>query len=186
MIQNNESPKIISTNKKGFTLIELLVVISIIGLLSTVILASLNIAKSKANDSKRLADIKQISNALELYYNDRGVYPGLAGSPGWWGYEIISVNNTKWQLLQTELSPYLSKLPVDPKNNDVPCYANGAHFYTYRIYNTSDGNQHYGLYASLENPKSNSSDPKDIVCCTTPYPSNCMYKASNGGVGIEK
>ena len=186
MIPNNKSPKIISRNKKGFTLIELLVVISIIGLLSSVILASLNNARLKANDAKRVSDIKQISNALELYYGAHGFYPGLAGHPGFWGTEIISVNDTKWQQLQTELSPYLSKLPIDPKNNDVACYAKGAHFYTYRIYNTSDGDQHYGLYASLENPKPNSSDPKDIVCCTTPYPSNCMYKASNGGVGIEK
>lgn len=61
-------------NKKGFTLIELLVVIAIIGLLSTLAVVALNNARQKARDARRLSDIKQIQTALELYYNDVGVY----------------------------------------------------------------------------------------------------------------
>jgi len=53
-------------NKKGFTLIELLVVIAIIGLLSTMAVVSLNSARVKARDARRLADIKQLSTAIEL------------------------------------------------------------------------------------------------------------------------
>ncbi|NUQ57149.1 MAG: type II secretion system protein [Candidatus Paceibacter sp.] len=56
--------------KKGFTLIELLVVIAIIGILSSVVLASLNSARVKARDVKRIADLKQIRTALDMYYND--------------------------------------------------------------------------------------------------------------------
>jgi prepilin-type N-terminal cleavage/methylation domain-containing protein len=52
--------------KKGFTLIELLVVIAIIGLLSTLAVVSLNSARQKARDAKRLSDIKQISTSIEL------------------------------------------------------------------------------------------------------------------------
>ncbi|HPY08877.1 MAG: type II secretion system protein [Patescibacteria group bacterium] len=62
-------------NKKGFTLIELLVVIAIIGLLSTLSILALNSARARARDAKRVADVKQIQTALELYYNDAGDYP---------------------------------------------------------------------------------------------------------------
>jgi len=52
-------------NQKGFTLIELLVVIAIIGLLSTLAVVSLNNARTKSRDARRVADIEQIQTALE-------------------------------------------------------------------------------------------------------------------------
>ncbi|MEI7451751.1 MAG: FISUMP domain-containing protein [Candidatus Falkowbacteria bacterium] len=61
--------------KKAFTLIELLVVIAIIGLLATIAIVALNNARSKARDARRVADVKQIQTALDLYYNDAGHYP---------------------------------------------------------------------------------------------------------------
>jgi prepilin-type N-terminal cleavage/methylation domain-containing protein len=71
--------------QKGFTLIELLVVIAIIGLLASVVLLALNSARQKSRDAKRLADVRQIASALELYYNDNNAYPpSLAAlSPTW-------------------------------------------------------------------------------------------------------
>lgn len=70
---------------KGFTLIELLVVIAIIGLLSSIVLASLNMARAKARDAKRLSDMHQMQIALELYYDSFGRYPDsdFAGCGGW-------------------------------------------------------------------------------------------------------
>jgi len=53
-------------NEQGFTLIELLVVISIIGLLSTMAVISLNSARSKARDAKRVSDIKGLSTVIEM------------------------------------------------------------------------------------------------------------------------
>ncbi|MBX9765469.1 type II secretion system GspH family protein [Patescibacteria group bacterium] len=60
---------------KGFTLIELLVVIAIIGILSSVVLASLNTARLKSRDTRRIADVKQIQLALALYFDSVGEYP---------------------------------------------------------------------------------------------------------------
>lgn len=61
--------------KSGFTLIELLVVIAIIGVLASVVLASLNSARRKSRDARRVADIKQMQLALELYFDSNGEYP---------------------------------------------------------------------------------------------------------------
>lgn len=72
---------------RGFTLIELLVVIAIIGLLSSVVLASLNTARGKARDAKRLSDIHQIQLALELYYSTYGQYPDAVSSGGCGGWQ---------------------------------------------------------------------------------------------------
>jgi prepilin-type N-terminal cleavage/methylation domain-containing protein len=64
------------TTKKGFTLIELLVVVAIIGLITSIVLVSLEDARAKSRDSKRLQTVKQYTNALELYAGDNGgLYP---------------------------------------------------------------------------------------------------------------
>ena len=62
-------------NQKGFTLVELLVVIAIIGILATLLLLQLGVARSTAKDAKRIADINQVRTALELYFDDNGQYP---------------------------------------------------------------------------------------------------------------
>lgn len=60
---------------RGFTLIELLVVIAIIGILAVVSTVSLTQARRRARDTRRVADIQQVRNALVLYSNLRADYP---------------------------------------------------------------------------------------------------------------
>jgi general secretion pathway protein G len=88
--------------KKGFTLIELLAVIAIIGILATVITASLLSARAKGRDAKRVADLNNIAAALKIYYAD----------------------NLKYPTNLTSLVPnYLPKLPTDPSNSANYDYA---------------------------------------------------------------
>lgn len=98
----------IHTDKRGFTLIELLVVIAIIGILSSVVLVSLNTARAKARDAKRLADIHQLQNALEIYYTSNGHYPDVCGAASNGAYAA------PWPTLLS--SAYIGKMPYDPIN----------------------------------------------------------------------
>jgi len=60
----------IKNRSKGFTLIELLVVIAIIGILSSVVLASLNTARTKGNDASIQSNLSTIQTQAEIYYGD--------------------------------------------------------------------------------------------------------------------
>jgi len=57
-------------SSRGFTLIELLVVIAIIGILSAVVLASLNTARNKGSDAAIQSDLDGVRTQAQLYYGD--------------------------------------------------------------------------------------------------------------------
>lgn len=62
-------------HKKGFTIAELLIVIAIIGILTSVIMASLNTSKARSEDTARISELNQIDKALALYFADHNAYP---------------------------------------------------------------------------------------------------------------
>ena len=67
-----------NTYKRGFTLIELLVVIAIIGILASVVLASLNTARDKGSDAAVKSNLSGARAAAEVEYDDAGAtYAGV-------------------------------------------------------------------------------------------------------------
>ena len=126
--------------KRGFTLIELLVVISIVSLLSSVVITSLNTARAKARDARRAQDMAQIFIALNLFYDQYGCLPATSGTScagalaysdantGGWDY---SSQNTFMTFLQT--AGFMPQVPVDPLNN-MTGDASPAGTFAYRYY----------------------------------------------------
>lgn len=112
------------SSSKGFTLVELLVVIAIIGILATLLLLQLGVARQRARDAARIAHINQVRTAVEMYFDDAGNYPQVA------------TYNALGTLLATK---YLTQLPQDPLNN-----GNYAYNYAY------NGLVKYHLWAELE------------------------------------
>ena len=114
--------KYMQFNSKGFTLIELLVVIAIIGMLSSTVLASLNSARAKGRDARRMADLRQIALAMELYYDDYGHYPceNASNCSG----QSVNANGKigEGAGLDTLLANYLPSIPHDPRGPGNPSY----------------------------------------------------------------
>lgn len=129
----------------GFTLIELLVVISIIGILASITLVSIQSVRAKARDTRRQADMQQIYNALYSFYLTKGCLPtpGLTlcatdtqADLGAWDYS--SQGGSFLPFLVS--SGYLSSVPVDPINNMTgDASPSGTYAYRYYCYNTDTG-----------------------------------------------
>lgn len=62
-------------NNQGITKIEILVIAFIIGVLGIAAATSVSSARSRTRDAVRLSDVRQTQAALELYFNDQGMYP---------------------------------------------------------------------------------------------------------------
>ena len=105
--------------RSGFTLIELLVVIAIIGVLASIVLASLNNARRKSRDARRITDIKQIQLALELFFDgELSVYPTATVTCG--ATDLYGL-----QTLATE--GYIPQVPRDPlSTGSNRCYMYAA------------------------------------------------------------
>jgi len=117
-------------NKKGFTLIELLVVIAIIGLLASIIIINLNNARKKARDAKRLAEIREIITALDMYYTDNESWPSRTADSCCDGWDQGPCDGDNTFIAGLVTGNYMSKVPVDPvRGSGTNCY--GYNYYVY-------------------------------------------------------
>lgn len=102
--------KINSKILPGFTLIELLVVIAIIGLLSTIVMVATQGARQKSRDGRRVATLREIRTALELYYDDgNNAYPSDGDYSG-------QIDGTANDDIDEILAGYMKGAPKDPVN----------------------------------------------------------------------
>lgn len=131
--------------KNGFTLIEILIVVGIIGLLASVVLSGLGSVRGRGRDARRVADLRQVQQGLELYYSRCQRYPGSAIS----GSTCGSGDPTTWEALRDVLVSSglgVSSIPSDPLYSD-----SSQDGYKYAV--SPDG-QEYVLQATLEDQNS--------------------------------
>jgi type II secretory pathway pseudopilin PulG len=142
------------TKHFAFTLIDLLVVIAVIALLATLSVIVLSNARAKSRDVKRLADIKNITTALEIYYDNFGSYP-LAPSPT--GTAITGLCLSDSGITTTcGTMVYMSEIPADPRSG------------TNYLYSTVVDNSRYQL---IYDEETNISCPSNWVR----VPGNTLY-----------
>lgn len=135
----------------GFTLIELLVVITILGILSVIAISNFRSSQIRSRDAKRKSDLKQIANALEMIYSDKGRYPassndGKIKACTYYTDSPDSSGTCNWGASEIKDESgviYFKSLPADPS---------GFSYY----YVASSSGSSFQIYAHLENPKDQS------------------------------
>jgi type II secretion system protein G len=84
--------------QKGFTLIELLVVVAILGVISSIAIASLMNAMDKGKQKRTMMDLHTIGAATEAYGVDHATYPVGIGD---------------WPTMRPIISPFFIRQPPD-------------------------------------------------------------------------
>ena len=124
-------------NEKGFTLIEMLVVIIIIATLMGIVLTGTLGFQSSARDTRRIGDLRNSQNFLELYFNTCGHYPGAADC------SVKPVGGLiAWDVLSGVMVPKIT--------SQFPKEISGKKYY----YGVSDDGLSYTLGAQLERDNS--------------------------------
>ncbi|KKU04152.1 MAG: Type II secretion pathway protein XcpT [Candidatus Woesebacteria bacterium GW2011_GWC2_47_16] len=132
--------------KKGFTLVELLVVMAIIAILATVIIGGFRSSQMRGRDAQRKSDLKQIANALEIFFADYGKYPPASGVQiAACSYNPANGTGTAcaWGSgsMNDGKTTYMRTVAADPISSQN---------YVYRVSSTQNM---YQLFARLENPE---------------------------------
>jgi len=152
----------------AFTLIELLVAVTILGILAIIVLGGFRSSQMRSRDAKRKSDLKQIANALEMFYSDKGFYPpssvgkiqacpyGAAPGTCQWG----SNGSTSEFKDGSSGVIYFKSLPKDPS---------GFSYY----YIASSSGQSFQIYAHLENDQDQNCINSDCSSTGIPAGNNC-------------
>lgn len=168
-------------NNKGFTLIELLVVIAIIGLLSTLAVVSLNNARQKSRDAKRVSDIKTIQTALELRYVDAEGYPAgatarnIGGDTGSYNAIDSSATGLVGTCGASPTTCYMGNVPEDPSvaATGTACILTSAATCAYSYVSDATGTE-YSILFYLEGDTGDLG--QGINCATeTGIASSCLH-----------
>jgi prepilin-type N-terminal cleavage/methylation domain-containing protein len=115
--------------RKGFTLIEILIVVAIIAILASVVLVGLGPTQEAGRDARRISDLSEAQNGLELYYNKCGFYPGATGNATCAAVAVGATGATAYTAVGTAIEGAgigVSTWPQDPSNVNPHQYVYGS------------------------------------------------------------
>jgi general secretion pathway protein G len=112
--------------KRGFTLVEILIVVAIIATLASVALVGLGPVQRSGRDTRRVSDLRQVQNGIELYFAKCGYYPGTAEA----GTDCNGFRNiSSWDSLEDAITGSalgVSQVPNDPRTGGTYVYGSSA------------------------------------------------------------
>lgn len=118
-------------NNFTFARLQKLVAVVFVGFMITLFLSGFDIIKAKARDIKRRADIKILTQALNLYYDKYGKYPDSTDDWDGWDLSIgYGGGNIEFIKIFKE-EGFIDKEIKDPVNNDI-------YYYRYKKFNAGD------------------------------------------------
>jgi prepilin-type N-terminal cleavage/methylation domain-containing protein len=175
MKQTNKYPRASRlAPRSGFTLIEILIVVAIIAILASVVLVGLGPTQQAGRDARRLSDLHEVQNGLELYNSKCGYYPGefsggVCQTAATQGYGDMATTLTSAGIGVTAI-------PLDPTNTGNYKYlylTNGASADTY-ILAANLENANDSVFVSYTPPTSIADPSGDTLTNNCNKPEYCI------------